>query len=321
VLGLGQQQQLVGDLDQRRLLACISRQISSMSARRLSRRCGVARAAHELDLRGLQRQRRAQLVRRVGDEAPLRLECALSSRTNWLMVSPTGRSSLCRLRASTAKSRCSGSRRASWRPRRITGRSSQVSASGVSTSARASAASRYSTVGHHSVRTIWSRLPVVLATAMVMACAPATSYMARSVRTARTGRPSIRASYHCARSGPAAGAAPAAESRAAGQRPAVSGGHAQEHLVVRGRGEQGQRRRRHAGLHGVAFPDQAVRQHLGRGQQVVVLHVVGHGGRVAPAEPGADGDEQRERQQQPGRQAKAQAGRHEDQTPSRMRSR
>ena len=114
------------------------------------------------------------------------------------MVSPTGRNSVCRARVSTAKSRCNGSRCANWRLKSTRGRNSQVSASVVSTRASASASSSVPSVGHHKVRTMASRLPVVLPTAMVMARAPATSYIARSVTTARTGNPRMRASYHCA---------------------------------------------------------------------------------------------------------------------------
>jgi hypothetical protein len=49
---------------------------------------------------------------------------------------------------------------------------------------------------------MWSRLRVVLPTAMVMARPLPASYMARSVTTARRVWPSKEASYHWARSVP-----------------------------------------------------------------------------------------------------------------------
>ena len=82
------------------------------------------------------------------------------------------------------------------------GRSSSVSAATASAMASASAISRYSIDGHHSVRSMWSRLRSVLPTAMVMSRAPPISYIERVVTTARSGRPANSASYHWARSTP-----------------------------------------------------------------------------------------------------------------------
>ena len=129
-------------------------------------------------------------------------ECARRWRAKALTVSVNGRNSLCRPRGFRARSCCSGSRAASWRFSRTMGRSSQVSATVLSTTASSSASSRYSMVGRHSVCSIWSRLRVVLATAMVISRAPPASYMARRVTTARIGRPCKAVSYHWARSGP-----------------------------------------------------------------------------------------------------------------------